>query len=280
MGRIGGPGKQFKFENMWIHDAGCRQTVKDAWESFTSQDPWTNLEGKLSSCSGALLKWNEEVFAEVWGGSGFEEMLWDGNVISPMDAILKASRRLPSDRLGKYVAVMSECWNSRNRFIFGKKEGNRVGLAACAVAFVHNFRRIREDDKLTPTTSATAYWMPPSSGLFKLNFDAGMVGQNGRGWGFVVWDYTGQVALAGVTQDVRFLGPEVEEARACLFALKNAAAHGFKRLVVEDIISCCFAFDFVAWNFVTRVVIRLHMQSPISIRSTFVKGYGRMGCRI
>ena len=28
---------------------------------------------------------------EVWVGSGFEEMLWDGNVISPMDALLKAS---------------------------------------------------------------------------------------------------------------------------------------------------------------------------------------------
>ena len=47
--------------------------------------------------------------AEVWVGNGFEEMLRDGNVISPMDALLKASQRLTLDRLGEYVAVMWEC---------------------------------------------------------------------------------------------------------------------------------------------------------------------------
>ncbi|KAJ8448142.1 hypothetical protein Cgig2_031866 [Carnegiea gigantea] len=364
-GRKIGRKKHFKFENMWIHDEGFRQTVKDAWESFNSQDPWANLEGKLSSYSGALLKWNEEVFgnvifnikalerqlrgqeniqevrnkadllkhgnsnsrwfhtranmrrvinlisslkrgqtsssdykkdwkiirkldvppriklfgwkvavnalamrvnlscrissigmrceicgaikesdihdlflcllaAEVWVGSGFEEMLWDGNVISPIDALMKASQRLMLDRLGEHVAVMWECWNSRNRFIFGKKEGNRAGLATRAMAFVHNFRRIREDDTPAPTTSATTCWMPPSLGLFKLNFDARKVGQNGRGWGFVVRDSMGELVLAGVTQDEGFLSPEVEESRACMFDLKTTAAHGFKRLVVES----------------------------------------------
>ncbi|KAJ8426111.1 hypothetical protein Cgig2_031778 [Carnegiea gigantea] len=48
-----------------IHDEGCRQTVKEAGESFNSQDLWANLEGKLSSCSRALLKWNEDVFGNV-----------------------------------------------------------------------------------------------------------------------------------------------------------------------------------------------------------------------
>ena len=75
--------------------------------------------------------------------------------------------------------------------------------------------------------------MPPSLGLLKLNFDTGKVGQNGIGWGFVVWDNTGEVVLAGIMQDEGFLSPEVEESRACLFTLKTAAAHDFKTLVVE-----------------------------------------------
>ncbi|KAJ8430466.1 LOW QUALITY PROTEIN: hypothetical protein Cgig2_003048 [Carnegiea gigantea] len=144
---------------------------------------------------------------------------------------------------------MWECRNSRNRFIFGKKEGNRAGLCARAVVFVHHFRRIREDDTPAPTTSATTHWMPSSLGLFKLNFD---VGKDGRGWGFVVRDNTGEVMVAGVTQDEGFLSPEVEESRACLFTLKTATAHGFKRLVVKGDSLALTIFDFVSWNFVKR----------------------------
>ena len=48
------------------------------------------------------------------------------------------------DRLAKFVAVMWECWNSRNRFMFGRKDGWRGGLAQRAIRFVHNFRAMKE----------------------------------------------------------------------------------------------------------------------------------------
>lgn len=133
--------------------------------------------------------------AEVLLGSGFEEILWDGNVISPMDALLKASQELTLDQLGEYVAVMCECWNSWNRFIFGKKDGDWTLLASRAVSFIHSFREMRENDAPVPRTTVTTCWVPPSSGLFRLNFDAGksewkrvglcgagQYGRSGVGW--------------------------------------------------------------------------------------------------
>lgn len=87
----------------------------------------------------------------------------------------------------------------------------------------------------------------------------------------------GDVVLAGVKQGLGFLGPELEEARACYFVLCTAATHRFGNLVVEgdsqgliyklqkkdipsnslgffisDIISLLARFDFVSWNFVRR----------------------------
>ena len=87
----------------------------------------------------------------------------------------------------------------------------------------------------------------------------------------------GDMVLAGVQQGPRFAGAEVEEARACLFGLKQAIEAGLTSLVIEgdslsliqklrakqvpnnalglflqeifSLVSCC---DFIAWSFVKR----------------------------
>ncbi|KAJ8434427.1 hypothetical protein Cgig2_002629 [Carnegiea gigantea] len=152
-------------------------------------------------------------------GSEFEEGLWQARVSSAIDMIGRAAKVLEEDRLGKFVAVMWECWNSRNRFIFGQKEGKRAGLARRAVQYVHTFRALKED--------------AGPSGLLKINFDAGKVAGEGRGWSFILRDYLGDIILAGVDQNHGFQGIEIEEALACLFALRTVLAHGTGRLVVE-----------------------------------------------
>ncbi|KAJ8426112.1 hypothetical protein Cgig2_031779 [Carnegiea gigantea] len=128
-------------------------------------------------------------------------------------------------------------------------------------------RRMRENDTPVPRTTVTTCWMPPSLRLFKLNFDFGKVGQNGRGWGFVVRDNMGEVVLAGVTQDEGFLSLEVEESRVCLFALKTAFVHGSKDWWWKFLISCL-------GTFLKGAVVRLLTQSLTSILLSLVKGYG------
>ncbi|KAJ8422247.1 hypothetical protein Cgig2_023106 [Carnegiea gigantea] len=57
--------------------------------------------------------------------------------------------------------------------------------------------------------------------------------QRGQGWGIVIRNSSGDVVMAGVQQGLGFAGPEVEEARVCIFGLRQAIAAGFVHLVIE-----------------------------------------------
>jgi len=81
---------------------------------------------------------------EVWSGSDFEDALWQGGGPTALDMVAKAVNVLSVDRLAEFVDVMWESWNSRNRFIFGKQDGWRGGLAQRAINFVHDFRAMKE----------------------------------------------------------------------------------------------------------------------------------------
>ena len=59
----------------------------------------------------------------------------------------KAATVLSLDRLAEFVAVMWECWHSRNRFLFGKKDGWRGRLTHRAITFVHNFIAVKETNQ-------------------------------------------------------------------------------------------------------------------------------------
>ncbi|KAJ8434296.1 hypothetical protein Cgig2_009271 [Carnegiea gigantea] len=76
-------------------------------------------------------------------------------------------------------------------------------------------------------------WASPMAGLLKMNFDGGMVGSGCWGWGFVIRNPEGDVVMAGARQGKGFVNLEVEEARACLFGLKQAQEVGFSYLIIE-----------------------------------------------
>ncbi|KAJ8433803.1 hypothetical protein Cgig2_025966 [Carnegiea gigantea] len=158
---------------------------------------------------------------------------------------------------------MWECWNARNRFV----------LAARAMSFYQQL--LSSSDAVA--NGGGPRGVPPSAGVFKLNFDAGRAGDEERGWEFVIRDHLGDIVLAGVKQDQGFQGAELEEARECLFALRKAVLHGFTRLVVEgdcislidrlkakekpssaigffisDILLVSTSFEFISWAFVRR----------------------------
>ena len=61
---------------------------------------------------------------EVLGGSNFDEGVWVMQYSSVLDwpsNALKWLNRLGMDQSGEFLAVALECWNTRNRFIFGSK---------------------------------------------------------------------------------------------------------------------------------------------------------------
>lgn len=114
-------------------------------------------------------------------------------------------------------------------------------------------------------------------GDVKLNFDGAKLGEWGHGWGAVARDNSGNELFAGMMQGVGFLGAELEEARAARFALGEAKRRGLRctelegdcltlisklkkkeqtdadiGIIIYDIISLAFGFDFYAFSFVNR----------------------------
>ena len=81
---------------------------------------------------------------EIWSSSGFDDALWQGGGPTALDMVGKAANILSVDRLAEFMAVMWECWNSRNRFIFGKQKGWRGALAQRVISFVQDFRAMKE----------------------------------------------------------------------------------------------------------------------------------------
>jgi len=115
--------------------------------------------------------------------------------------------------------------------VFKKPDRRPQILGERAISFVRSYRasHVQEIEK---QPSLPVLWQPPEAGVFKLNFDGGRIGEQGRGWDFVVRSCDGDIILAGVDQGDNFAGTEVDEARACLFGLRSAQDAGIQRLVV------------------------------------------------
>jgi len=61
-----------------------------------------------------------------------------------LDCITIASRELSTDDLGMFVALLWECWNARNRFIFGSQERDAAQLSKRTATFVMSYRQMKE----------------------------------------------------------------------------------------------------------------------------------------
>jgi len=128
------------------------------------------------------------------------------------------SRELSMDDLGLFVAILWECWNARNRFIFGSIEENVAQLSKRTVQFVMSYRQMKEQTCTTGHAHPTT-WKPPTAGVLKLNFDSRQVGEHGWGGGFAVRGYDEAIVLVGVQQRPGTMAPKIGKAQACLFAL-------------------------------------------------------------
>ncbi|KAJ8446311.1 hypothetical protein Cgig2_005842 [Carnegiea gigantea] len=228
---------------------------------------------------------------QIWEGTSFEKRLWQTQFRTIRDCVEKAIGELGEEDLGLFMAIIWECWNARNRFIFKKADHNPSVLSKRVSSLGLSYREMKASSEQPKSTFPTL-WKPPLMGILKLNFDGGKVGEDSWGWGFVIRSFDGDVVLAGAQQGPGFAGPTIEEARACLSGLQSAHDQGFLNLVVEvdcppliqklqnklikdnvlglfiiDILQLVAKFDCVSFMFVkkggNRVAHELTHQQPL-----------------
>ena len=59
------PSKPFRFEEMWLTDKGCAQTVKAVWEKSGPPNQSLGIVSKIDDCGVALKKWSSTQFGSV-----------------------------------------------------------------------------------------------------------------------------------------------------------------------------------------------------------------------
>lgn len=59
------PSKPFRFEEMWISDKGCFETVETIWTNIDHSNPGIHVINKIDKCGKALRKWSLSCFRSV-----------------------------------------------------------------------------------------------------------------------------------------------------------------------------------------------------------------------
>ena len=56
--------RQFRFENMWLEDDGCRRVVEECWSKRIIQSP-LDFAKAIEICGMSLIKWNNQVYGNL-----------------------------------------------------------------------------------------------------------------------------------------------------------------------------------------------------------------------
>ncbi|KAJ8447096.1 hypothetical protein Cgig2_022825 [Carnegiea gigantea] len=117
----------------------------------------------------------EELDLHIFLECPFAEKMWEASELR-----VGAMATMNHVELSYFVATLYECWAARNAFIFKERETNPGVVYQGACVLVQSFSEAKE---CIPSTVGPHphRWRPASSGLLKLKFDGGMVGEAGRG---------------------------------------------------------------------------------------------------
>lgn len=103
---------------------------------------------------------------------------------------------------------------------------------AKALNFVSEYNGIQDQIQHLVALMAFA-WKMPKLGTWTVNFDGAKLGEWRHGWWMVVRDSAGAIVVVVVSQSVGVGSAKVEEAKACLSAVKYAQENGFARVAVK-----------------------------------------------
>ena len=65
MGIPGNKQRPWRFEQVWLDDDGCHETVHTAWRKNFGSFPMTNVVGKINKCQSSLQCWSKQNFGNI-----------------------------------------------------------------------------------------------------------------------------------------------------------------------------------------------------------------------
>ena len=98
--------------------------------------------GMVCDICGCMEESNVHVFLEcplaerIWSAASLGKGIWGGRFRTIRDCVECAANRLGPEELGEFIAILCECWNVQNRFVFGKPDNRLDILGDRVVAFV------------------------------------------------------------------------------------------------------------------------------------------------
>ncbi|XP_021866523.1 uncharacterized protein [Spinacia oleracea] len=165
-------------------------------------------------------------------------MLLDAPSISFADRLSWVARKLESEQLRTFMALVWAAWHCRNKVIF---DGSGV---VDAVSVAAGFVRLNEEyslynAKVSGTTmshvcTSNASWLPPPSNCVKLNVDAHVLEGNGVSFGAVIRDEEGKLLVAAVKRIGANWQPEMAEAGAARYGVELARRLGYSSVILES----------------------------------------------
>ena len=148
-------------------------------------------------------------------------------------------------------------WNQRNYVVHGGKLKDPSSLNKRAKEYADEFKQAQVHlAVLTRKQHSGDVWQPPSSTVYKLNFDATIFsGLDRSGYGVVIRNDKGDVMATMTISGLKVNMSKVAELLARRRALEFAVDAGFSRLIIEgdnsnviQVISSPLEFFFALWE--------------------------------
>ncbi|PWA79598.1 hypothetical protein CTI12_AA205230 [Artemisia annua] len=196
-----------------------------------------------------------------------------------IEEMLGATKESKNGKFELMLMLMWRIWCARNSKAHGQGDLDKNIVKQSADGMLQEFSRVNQPTEAftAPHNAPSRAWSAPTYGVIKINCNAGVLGNNGvSGLGFVMRSHNGLVLLAG-SKRLAFTMSVIEaEAKAILWAIQEAQAKGFAKVVLETdssilvdafkhnkvlyhiralflhIRRLCLLFDSCTWSFVRR----------------------------